>query len=316
MAKDNKLRRYVIVVRKTRAKEIRTKYASKSLARFVMEERGESYDSYESEEKILDKSLDQIQAITKELGPTLVLERSLLSGTPLLEDDIILCLGQDGLVANTMRYAKTIPIFGINPSKSKYEGVLLKFTPESLKKYLLSEAKLNFKNLKTQNVTLAQCELSSGATLIASNDIFIGKTDHSSALYRIEYQNKKENQSSSGIIISTPMGSTGWQRSIVQGAAELMKSIGGIKKTLKFNPPPLESPKLRFWVREPWPSIQSQATLVCGQINKESPLNIISEMGEGGTIFADGMTSDAYPFPAGTWAKILPAPFQANLVLP
>jgi NAD kinase len=309
------LQRTVIVTRVARAKEIRAKYASSSLARFVMNEEGESYDNYEDEEENLRKVVDTVSQLCGELGPVLTIERGLLPGTPLLHNDRIICIGQDGLVANTLRYAKDIPIYGVNPDPKRYEGVLLKFSTDSIKDYLSLNNKSN-KGPAYQKLTLGECKISTGASFIAANDFFVGKRDHSSALYRLEFDKQSERQSSSGIIVSTPMGATGWQRSVVQGAVSILKSIGGFKKGVKFNPPLLDKPSLRFWVREPWPSLQSQANLVCGSIGASNPFVVVSEMGEGGVIFADGITQDAYSFPAGARATFSPSSVCGRLVLP
>jgi NAD kinase len=311
-ATSKELQRTVVVTRAPRAKEIRAKYASSSLARFVMKEGGESYDRYEDEEGVLSETVDTIVQFFSNLGPVLTIERGYLAGTPLLPNDRIVCVGQDGLVANTLRYARDIPIYGVNPDPKKYEGVLLKFSSESIRDYFSSSSK----KPSYQNLTLGECRISTGASFLAANDFFIGKRDHTSALYRLDFGQESERQSSSGIIVSTPMGSTGWQRSVVAGAVSILKSISGFNKNVKFNPPPLDKDTLRFWVREPWPSLQSQANLVCGSISTKTPLVVVSEMGEGGVIFADGVTQDSYPFPAGARATILPSSVRGRLVLP
>jgi len=86
--------RYVIVVRKARAQTLRARFASADLARFSMRTGGESYESYAREESLLDQALSRIRRIAEDLGPTLVIERSLLPTTPLNANDLLIAIGQ------------------------------------------------------------------------------------------------------------------------------------------------------------------------------------------------------------------------------
>ena len=61
---------------------------------------------------------------------------------------------------------------------------------------------------------MAKVQLNDGQTLLAFNDFYIGADSHVSSRYSIEFNGKKEKQSSSGIIISTDAGSTGGLSSI------------------------------------------------------------------------------------------------------
>jgi SPFH domain / Band 7 family len=90
-------------------------------------------------------------------------------------------------------------------------------------------------------VTMAQATLHDGQTLLAVNDLFIGQKTHTSARYRIRYDDHEEDQSSSGIIVSTGAGSTGWYRSIVTGAVGLVEGladnskVGGLRDQYRFD---------------------------------------------------------------------------------
>jgi hypothetical protein len=145
---------------------------------------------------------------------------------------------------------------------------------------------------------MAEAVLNTGETLLAVNDLFIGPRSHTSARYNIRQGADSEAQSSSGIIVSTGLGSTGWLRSIIAGA----HGIAGV--------PPIEtraawdSPTLRYSVREPWPSKTTAATMVHGQITASTPLVIESQMPESGVIFSDGIEADFVRFNAGTTATV------------
>jgi NAD kinase len=309
--KKQEQRRYVIVTRKSRAKSLRSRYASASLAKYALEEAGENYGCYEKEEDRLEGAVSQIVEATRELGPTLVVERNVLPGTPFVPSDVVIAVGQDGLVVNTLRYTQTIPIFGVNPDPEAYEGTLLHFSVKSLLNYLAKPPEKE----RAQPVTLASCQLSTGAVLLAANDIFIGKSNQTSALYRLSHEGKEEAHSSSGVIVSTPLGASGWQRSIIDGAAQLVGELTGKRGTIKQKTPPLDEPRLRFWVREPWRSVKTGCSLVAGKVTSSTPLQIVSEMGEGGVIFSDGICEDFFDFPAGTTATLTPANHKGKIIL-
>lgn len=276
-----------------------------------MKESGESYDAYRDEEEKLDRAVVKIRESVADLGPTLVIERSLLPTTPFTANDLFIAIGQDGLVANILRYSGDLPILGVNPDPESYEGALLNFSVDSAIAYFsISRA-----GHECEPITLAEGRFSNGAVIRAANDIFIGKTDHSSALYKIRHGNRTEQQSSSGIIVSTPMGATGWQRSVIEGSLRTLQAITG-KNFGEVKPKSVarDANRLRFWVREPWPSVKSASSVVSGVVTPSEPLVIVSQMGENGAVFADGMQSDSYAFRAGETLTIHPGTQRGMLV--
>ena len=162
---------------------------------------------------------------------------------------------------------------------------------------------------------MAQAELSDGQRLLAFNDLFVGARSHVSARYEIAQDDRREIHSSSGIIISTGAGSTGWLRSVYAGAAAVVTALGGQLVT----PPdggrlPLDTDYLVYSVREPFPSKATQTSLAFGTIDAQTPLTLRSQMADNGVIFSDGMESDYLAFNAGSQAKIGIASRKAYLV--
>ena len=76
---------------------------------------------------------------------------------------------------------------------------------------------------------MTQAVLNDGRSLFAVNDLFIGQKTHISARYILKQGDQQEAQSSSGIIISTGAGSSGWHRSILAGAAGEMAAFASPK---------------------------------------------------------------------------------------
>ena len=168
-------------------------------------------------------------------------------------------------------------------------------------------------------MTMAQAVLNDGQSLLAVNDLFIGQKTHTSARYRVHYNQAEEEQSSSGIIVSTGAGSTGWNRSIVVGASGIVQALASkakvndIRDNYRFD---WESRYLVFNVREPFPSKTSGAEIVHGKIEPKKPLEIVSLMPQNGVIFSDGIEEDRLEFNSGTIARIGLAERTLRLVVP
>jgi hypothetical protein len=224
------------------------------------------------------------------------------------ENNLIIVIGQDGLVANTAKYAKNIPIIAINPDKNSYDGVLLPF---DISNFLQAVENTISNKHKIKTVRFAEVILNDGQKLLAFNDLFIGTNSHTSARYKISHNEITEEQSSSGIIISTQAGSTGWLSSIFNmayGVAQLFE------KNLSQKRPKLKDNQLLFAVREPFKSIRTQTDLTIGVINKNKKLTIESLMPNNGIIFSDGIEKDFLKFNSGTIATISISGETARLV--
>ena len=230
------------------------------------------------------------------------MDRDYISNFIFGKDDVVIAVGQDGLVANTLKYLKNQPLIGINPDPKSYDGVLLPFKIKDLN--LVLRDMIN-KKIHTKEITMAEVSLNDGQSLLAVNDLFIGQKTHVSARYVLECGAKREKQSSSGIIVSTGLGSTGWLKSILKGASKIAGVCSGRNvdlnqdETFKWN-----SDFLYYTVREPYPSNSTQADIVFGKITKKGSFKIRSMMPENGVIFSDGIESDYLEFNSGSEASI------------
>jgi hypothetical protein len=167
-----------------------------------------------------------------------------------------------------------------------------------------------------KEVSMAVARLNDGQHLYAVNDLFIGPKSHISARYIIRLNGKEEQHSSSGIIVSTGLGSTGWLKSLLAGAVGVADSLAGaplrINSESGFD---WDANYLRFTVREPFPSKTSSASLVFGTVARHQPLIVISQMPEHGVIFSDGIEDDFLKFNSGTQAVITVADKKGHLVV-
>jgi hypothetical protein len=141
--------------------------------------------------------------------------------------------------------------------------------------------------LACQERTMIEARMDDGQRLLALNEIFVGHRTHQSARYRIVFAGVTERHSSSGVVVSTGTGATGWARSIQRERAR--------QPAL---PAPAE-PRAVFFVREAWPSVATGTRLTSGTLEREDPLHLESEMGEDGVVFGDGIEGDRLAFEWG-----------------
>ncbi len=170
-------------------------------------------------------------------------------------------------------------------------------------------------NHAVHKISMAAAQLTNGHVLYGVNDFFIGAKSHVSARYRLEIGGRSETQSSSGVIVSTGLGSTGWLKSILAGARGITASLAGQAVDAPERLMPWDADYLYFSVREPWPSKNSAAGITFGKITRDQPLQIHSQMPENGVIFSDGIEQDFVEFQAGTMATFSLADKQGHLVV-
>jgi NAD kinase len=294
-------RKIVLVTRKTRLEDLIARHLTAAQARFYVEHLGADFSDYEREHGVYRAQQHVTLQVLEQWGRYQVIERGFLPNFIFAPDDIVVALGQDGVVANTMKYLDGHPLIGLNPDPARHDGILLPFAPRDLAKLLPDVAA---DKRASQAVTMAQARLSDGQTLHAVNDLFIGARTHVSAIYEIAAGNTTERQSSSGLIVSTGLGSTAWLKSIVTGSLAIAEQFGRPSAPARYDSLPWDAPELRFAVREPFPSRHSQTNLVCGRLTSVEQLRIRSLMPENGVIFSDGIEADRLDFNAGAEVTI------------
>lgn len=305
-------RKTVLVVRRTRLDELVARYHTLSQARFYIEHLGADFGDYLRESAAYAAALQTVAQALQARGRYQIVDRALVPNFVFGADDIVVALGQDGMVANTLKYLDGQPLIGVNPEPARWDGLLLPFGPGDLAS-LLGDVAAGRR--PTRAVTLAEARLSDGQVLRAANDLFIGPRSHTSALYDIALGQHRESQSSSGLIVATGLGSSAWIKSVVTGSLGIARAIGGTGSECGgYQPFDWDARRLDFAVREPFPSRSSTAELVYGQITAGQPLTLRSRMPDHGVIFSDGMEADYLQFTAGMEATIAISQRQGCLV--
>jgi len=303
-------KKLVIVTRKTRLQELVERFNTRSQAKFYIEHSGGDFADYEREEDAYRSSLDVLRCSLDFEIPQQLVDRVLVPTFQFQNHDLVVTLGQDGLVANTAKYVGAQPIVSVNPEPGRFDGILLPFLPDQARAAVekVIEGKARF-----HEITLAEIRLGDGQRLLAFNDLFIGARSHVSALYRIRCGNQSEVQSSSGVLVSTGAGSTGWLSSVFNMASGVARFCGGT--AIKPVRMPWEDRRLIYVVREPFVSRHSQAGIVAGMLESGQELALESLMPSGGAVFSDGMEADFLQFNSGAIGTVRAAEQRARLVV-
>lgn len=298
----------IIVKNKTRLEALIERFNTRAQAKFYIERLGGNFLDYEMEDEAFHNSLNSLQSQLSKVIKHKVVDRAYLPSYIFSEKNMIVVIGQDGLVANTAKYSQERPIVAVNPDKQRYDGILLPFDTTN---FIAGVESVLSNKYRSRKMNFAEACLNDGQRLLAFNELFIGASSHVSARYRISFNENTEEQSSSGIIVSTQAGATGWLSSVFNmayGVASLFE------KEMKPKHPKLKDDQLLFAVREPFKSIRTQTNIAIGMINNRNMLRIESLMPTGGIVFSDGIESDFLHFNSGTIATIGIANETANLV--
>lgn len=293
----------VVVKSKTRLELLIERFNSKAQAKFYLERNGDDFSGIVHEHKLFYQSLDKLNKLLFNLDSYKVIDKSFLSNYIFTKKDLIIGIGQDGLIANIAKYVKGQPIVGFNPNPDIFDGVLLPY-PTINSRELASFMAGDF---NTKSVTMAKAMFTDGQELLAFNDFFIGPKTHTSARYTIHFNQAIERQSSSGIIVSTGIGSTGWMSSVWN----MVNGIGANNISMAMGS---ESNHLRFAVREPFKSQTSTVNICHGLISIDNKLIIESNMLDNGLVFSDGVINDFIDFNIGQKVEISISEEKALLV--
>jgi NAD kinase len=290
----------VVVTQKTALEELLERYNTRDQARFYLEHMGVPFDGYQSAHDAYVAALGHLRRALPSGTRYQFVERGYLPTFLFGPTDLVVTLGRDGLVVNTAKYLSGQPLLGLNPDPARIDGVLLPFAVDDADRLLPAILEGSY---TAAAVTMGRAALNTGQTLYAVNDFFIGQRTHTSARYALRYRDRHEDQSSSGIIVSTGAGSTGWFRSVLAGAAGVTEGyLSANKQTTRLRTEfrfAWDAGQLCFCVREPFTSKTSGAEIVFGRLDRGEDLEVTSQMPRNGVVFSDGVEADALEFISG-----------------
>lgn len=291
--------RVVVVGRPTEYAALLARHGTREQARFFLQTRGRSMDEAVARDAAQNEALATIAVSIPGDWRRARLDRHDLDRFLFEPGDIVVTVGQSGLVANVAKYLDGQPVIGIDPDPGRDGAVLARHLPQDAGLLLRAVAA---GRAVLEERTMVEASLDDGQRVLALNEVFLGHRSHQSARYLIRCPLGSEHQSSSGIVVTTGTGATGWGRSI------------GLERHTTLQLPSPEEPRIAFFVREAWPSPSFGITLTEGLISGTETLDVISELEDGGAIFGDGIESDRVEFGWGVQASVKVASERLRLV--
>ena len=290
--------RAVVVCRPTDYELLVRGRGSRGQASFFLQMHGQRIEDVTERHRVQQAALHTVLNAIPRAWRRATVHRAELDRFLFEPEDIVVAVGQDGLVANVAKYVRGQTVIGVNPSLRLYEGVLVRQPPQAVADLLSMSQRAS---LKVEKRTMVRASLADGQDLLALNEIYVGHRAHQSARYRLAWAGREERHSSSGVIVCTGTGSTGWARSVSmhrEGCPSLPSS---------------HDSDLAFLVREAWASVETGASLIHGRLPIGAQLVLTSEMNEGGVAFGDGIEEDRLELPYGEVLTVSRAPTELHL---
>lgn len=292
--------RVVLVHRRTEYSELLARHATRGQAEFFLSTRGRSIDAVFERHETMAAALARVAASVPDGVRQARVERSDLDRYVFSPEDVIVVVGQDGLVANVAKYLEGQPVIGIDPEPGRNAGVLVPHRPADASD--LVAAVVAGRAAVTARA-MVQATLDDGQRLTALNELYVGDDGHQSARYVVTTPTgESERQSSSGVIIATGTGSTGWAASIASD------------RNITDGLPASDSAALAWYVREAWPSRATGRSLTAGAISTGEQLELLVES-DTLVAFGDGIEDDFLPIGWGQRLFVSVSDRALNLVV-
>jgi len=292
--------RVVVVTRPTEYEALLARHGTRGQAGFFLQSRGQSLEGVEGRHRSFAAALAVVLKAIPVRWRQTRLTRADLDRFLFEPDDLVVALGQDGLVANVAKYLEGQVVIGLNPDPERYEGVLVRNPPQAAGD-LLATAVAGQGRLELR--CMVEARLDDGQVLRALNELYLGHRTHQSSRYRIAWGGREEEHSSSGVIVATGTGATGWARSIRRNRVSDVVL------------PEATEARLAFFVREAWPSVATGTELTDGSIGQREVLTLTSRHDQDGAIFGDGIESDSLEFPWGRRVEVGVAETRLRLLV-
>ncbi|MEU6506233.1 hypothetical protein [Streptomyces sp. NPDC046942] len=281
--------RAVLVHRTTEYEELVARHGTHGQAAFFLASRGRDIEEVAARHRRARAALAEVTLAVPLTWRQARVERGDLDRFLFAPEDVVVVIGQDGLVANAAKYLTGQPVIGIDTDPGRNPGVLVRHRPGDAARVLASAGG---SGSSVDELTMVEAVADDTQRLLALNEIFLGTAGHQTARYRLGLEDDGgvvEAQASSGVLVGTGTGATGWLRSVWQER--------GSRIAL---PSPTED-RLVWFVREAWPSPATGTSLVAGELAAPAALTVTVES-DRLIAFGDGIETDALQL---TWGQTI-----------
>jgi NAD kinase len=289
--------RAVLVHRRSEYEELLARHATARQVEFFLAQRGRSVDAVRERDDLLREAVHQVSAAIPAPWRRGEVERADLSRFDFAPEDVVLVVGQDGLVANVAKYVTGQPVVGFDPEPGRNPGILVPHRPDAAGAALARAVRGACVGL-----TMVEATSDSGETLRALNEVYVGQPGHQSARYELRVGEATEPQSSSGLLVGTGTGATGWLRSAWQ------ERHSAVVLPLR------DEPSLAWFVREAWPSPATGTSYTEGLLTRGGELEVVSAS-DRLVCFGDGIEADALTISWGQRLRVAVSDTRLRLVV-
>ncbi|MFF5290264.1 inorganic polyphosphate/ATP-NAD kinase [Paractinoplanes globisporus] len=277
--------RVVVVSRRSELDELLARHGTRGAAAYFLRQRGRDLDEVTARHEALRVALTTVGSAVPADWRRGHVERADLPRFLFGPEDIVVAVGPDGLVANVAKYVDGQPVIGVDPEPGRNPGVLVRHTAGGVAGLLRHET-------EAQQRTMVMARLDDGQELYGLNEVFVGHAGHQSARYLLTTPDGgRERQSSSGLIVGTGTGATGWCASISR------------ERAVAPAPPAPDDRRLCWFVREAWPSPTTGVRQDAGVLAAGEEIELTSES-ERLVVFADGLETDALELSWGQKVRV------------
>ncbi len=246
-----------------------------------------------SSHKRQQKALQQLEKIFSKnqfiRRQTLFILRDELTKAKIKDVKAVISFGGDNHFQYVAHFLDKQFLIGMNSDPARSDGALAYFTVQDIKRVL---KKLEEGDFLIEEWTRLQIEINNKKIeTLAVCEVFVGETARKDmSRHILLYKGKKEEQKSSGILIATGAGSTGWYDSSVR---YLYRNGNKFSKTEK---------TVRFLVTEPYRGKISGFSLLEGELLPDEKLTIQSLNDSSGKILIDAQQE--FDFQRGSTCRI------------
>ncbi|MBB2902478.1 hypothetical protein FHR75_003309 [Kineococcus radiotolerans] len=292
--------RAVLVHRRTPYADVLARHGTRGAAEFFLRTRGQTLDDLEAADERQRAALAAVAAAVPPDWRSGTLEREDLPRFLFAPEDVVVVVGQDGLVANVAKHLSGQVVLGVDPDPARHAGVLVRHRPGDVPGLLRRSVP---DAAACEQRTMVRAVADDGQELHALNEVYVGHRSHQTARYVLGCPGGREEQASSGVVVGTGTGATGW-------LASLARARGGAVL-----PGPTD-PALAWFVREAWPSRTTGADLVAGALpavpgEDELTLDVLSDEL---VVFGDGLEEDRLLLTRGMRLRIGVSPRRLALL--
>lgn len=279
--------RAVLVHRTTEYEELLARHGTHGQAAFFLTARGRSVEAVRERHERARRALAEVAGAVPLTWRQTRVERADLDRFLFGPEDVVVVVGQDGLVANAAKYLTGQPVVGIDADPGRNPGVLVRHRSTQARRLLPYAAEAR---AAVDELTMVEAVTDDTQRLLALNEIYVGPPGHQTARYTLGLDGTDlppEPQASSGVLVGTGTGATGWLRSLWEQRSSALAL-----------PAPSDA-RLAWFVREAWPSPTTGTTRVEGLLAAGQGLRLTVES-DRLVAFGDGVESDALEL---TWGQ-------------